>query len=324
MPAPVISVLLPIYNGEATLDATLGSVLAQTHRDFEVIAVNDGSVDGTADILARHAAADARVHVVTTPNRGLVAALNSAIGAARGRLGARMDADDICEPERFAKQVAHLEAHDDCVVVGSEVTLIDASGAPHRKQPALAGSYRMKDRCRDFTKFPPSPPTVPHPTAMIRMEALRQVGGYRRYFTNGAEDRDLWWRLMPLGEVHRLPERLLRYRVHPSNRSATLRTGAVADALVGDFSAVARHFSLDDADILESYRPDQFGQTVKQYAELVGARYPIELSPSTGSLRGSCRRCSIGRGRVRCEVQRAATCWPGHCSRRAGVLRGRH
>lgn len=276
MSVPVISVLLPIYNAQATLGAALESVLAQTFSDFEVIAVNDGSSDATAELLARYAAADARVRVISTPNRGLVSALNSAIEAAQGRLGARMDSDDICEPERFAKQVAHLDAHEDCVVVGSQVTLIDASGKPHRKQPALGHSYHMKDRCRGFTKFPPSPPTVPHPTAMIRMAMLRQAGGYRHYFDNGAEDRDLWWRLMPLGEIHRLPERLLRYRVHPDNRSATLRAGAVADALVSDFSAIARHFGLDDLSILEDYRADRFAQTAKRYAELVGRRYPIE------------------------------------------------
>lgn len=277
MPAPAISVLLPVYNGETTVDVALKSVLAQTYRDFEVVAVDDGSTDGTAQILARHADTDARVRVISTPNRGLVAALNTAIEASRGALGARMDADDICEPTRFVRQVAHLEAHADCVVVGSEVTLIDTAGAAHRRQPRVARSYRLKDRCRNFTKFPPSPPTVPHPSAMIRMDALRQVGGYREYFAKGAEDRDLWWRLMPQGEVHKLPGRLLRYRVHPSNRSATLRAGAVADALVSDFSAIARHFGLDDLAILKDYRADQFAPTAKRYAALIGDRYPVEV-----------------------------------------------
>ena len=276
MSDPAISVLLPIYNAQATLGAAIGSLLAQSYRDFEIVAVDDGSSDGTPDLLADYAAADGRVRVITTANRGLVAALNTAIEAARGGLGARMDADDICEPERFTRQVAHLGTHDECVVVGCQVTLIDEAGVPHRKQPSLGGSFRMKDRCGGFTKFPPSPPTVPHPTAMIRMEALRRAGGYRHFFANGAEDRDLWWRLMSLGEAHRIPERLLRYRVHAKNRSSTLRAGAVADALVSDFSAIARHFGLVDLTILEDYRADRFSLTADRYARLVGERYPVE------------------------------------------------
>ncbi len=275
MPSPAISVVLPIYNAAATLSATLESVLGQTYPDFEVLAIDDGSTDGTADILARYAKADSRILVTRTPNRGIVAALNGALDMARGDYIARMDADDVCLPQRFERQVAHLEAHPDCVVVGTLVTVVDADGVAQSKQPRLAAGHHLKDRCHNFRKFPPSPPTVAHPTAMMRSAALAHIGGYRSYFATGAEDRDLWWRLMPLGEMHCIPERLLAYRVHEGNRSTQLRTGAVADALVSDFSAVARHFGLSDRDILESYGPAKVPETVERYAHLVGDRFPI-------------------------------------------------
>ena len=106
---PTASVLLPCYNAAITLEETLETLTAQTLSDFEVIAVNDGSTDGTVDILNRWAKQDLRFHVISQPHAGVVAASNAGIAACRTPYIARMDADDRAHPQRLEKQVAFLD-----------------------------------------------------------------------------------------------------------------------------------------------------------------------------------------------------------------------
>src|ERR1041384_2352433 len=108
--APVVSVVLSVHNGERHLAAALRSVSAQSYRNFELIVIDDGSTDGTAEILEAFRAAEPRAIVVHQENRGLTASLNRGVALARGAFIARQDADDVSLPERFARQVARLEA----------------------------------------------------------------------------------------------------------------------------------------------------------------------------------------------------------------------
>jgi len=272
----LISVVLPVFNAERTISTALTSVLNQTYEEFEVIIVDDGSTDSSPELLAEHAKRDQRICLIRTANHGVAAALNTGIAAARGELIARMDADDICEPMRFEKQVAHLAQHKACVAVGCVVTPIDDKGSALSVRSRLPSGVKLKDRCRNFRHFPPSPPTIPHPTAMIRSEALKAIGGYRPCL-RGAEDRDLWWRLNQLGEIHRLPERLLRYRRHEASVTLTHRERTVADALLSDLSAIARHFELNDSELLMEHSTERVpSKTVHKYAHLIGERYPVE------------------------------------------------
>jgi glycosyltransferase involved in cell wall biosynthesis len=271
---PRVSVVLPVFNGAATLAQALDSVTGQTFGDFEVIAVDDGSRDATPEILQRHAGTDKRVVVISTPNRGLVSALNTALDAASGELVARMDADDICQPERFARQVEYLDRTPHAVAVGSQVLLIDAQGTPLSRQPPVGSGTVMRDRCRGFTHFPPAPPTLPHPSAMIRRESLEEVGRYRRCFAMGSEDRDLWWRLSEVGEIHRIPARLLQYRIHNANLTVTRRRDIAVAALIADLSAVARHFAIGDDALLAELTAATSVQILKRYAELLADSYP--------------------------------------------------
>ena len=130
MKAPAVSVIMPVFNGRRYLAKAIASVLAQTFADFELIVVDDGSTDRTPEILARFAENDARIRIVSRPNTGIVGALNDAIAVARGEFLARMDADDLCEPERFAKQVEYLRAHPDCVIHGTQILRIDPGDLP--------------------------------------------------------------------------------------------------------------------------------------------------------------------------------------------------
>ncbi len=271
----LISVVLPVFNAECTVSIALRSVLEQTYDRFEIVIVDDGSTDFSPKLLANQAAQDQRISIIRTPNRGVTAALNTGLAAAQGELIARMDADDVCEPLRFEKQVAHLAQNEACVAVGCGVTEIDDNGIPPSpKRRRLTSGVQLKDRCRGFRHFPPSPPTIPHPTAMIRSAALKTVGGYRPYFRS-AQDRDLWWRLSQLGEIHCIPDRLLLYRLHEAAVSRRHPERKVADALISDLSAIAGHFGLDDNELLEEYKSTRMpSATVQQYARLIGERYP--------------------------------------------------
>src|SRR5437870_2605656 len=109
--APMISVLLPVYNAQPYLQEALDSILAQSVADFELLALDDGSSDLSLRILREYERVDSRIRVISRENRGLVSTLNELISIARGRYLARMDADDICCPLRFRQQVDFLESN---------------------------------------------------------------------------------------------------------------------------------------------------------------------------------------------------------------------
>lgn len=210
---PTVSVLLPVHNGERWLDAALASVRRQTYADFELLVLDDGSSDGSRAIAERHAAADARVRVVSRANRGLVATLNELLAQARGELVARMDADDIALADRFARQVAFLREHTEVVCVGGDVRLIDEEDRFLRTQHMLEHDADIqREALRGHT-------TICHPCAMIRTDALRAVGGWRsdHYPT---EDLDLWLRLGEVGRLANLRGAVLEYRLHAGSISA--------------------------------------------------------------------------------------------------------
>ena len=169
--------------------------------------MDDGSSDGSRRILERFAGEDERVRVFSRENRGLVPTLNEAAAAARGEYLARMDADDLCEPQRFERQVAHLDAHPGCVAVGSRVLLIDAEGAPIC---AFAEATAHEDI--DAAHLAGQGGAICHPAVMLRAEALKRAGGYDAEMRH-AEDIDLFLRLAEVGSLANLPETLLRYRM---------------------------------------------------------------------------------------------------------------
>jgi hypothetical protein len=208
---PRISVVLPVHNAEAFLAAAVTSVLTQTFRDFELIAIDDGSADASVEILHRLAQQDDRMIVVRQANAGIVAALNRGLALARGEFVARMDADDVACPERFARQMAFLDAHPDIAVVGSAITLIDAQGRTLR-------DVQYPESPVAVAAFLATGSPLAHPAAMMRRAAVLAVGAYRRVFEY-AEDYDLWLRMAERHSLANLPDRLLLYRQHGAKLS---------------------------------------------------------------------------------------------------------
>ncbi|MFQ5591065.1 MAG: glycosyltransferase family 2 protein [Phycisphaerae bacterium] len=206
MHTPVISVHMPVYNAERYLAEAVESILAQTFPDFEFIIIDDGSTDGSPEILRRYADEDQRIRLVSRSNAGVAEARNEALRLARGEYFAVMDADDISLPQRFAEQVAYLRNSSDCIAVGSRVLLIDPDGIPIREWPYSASHEEI-----DGAHMEGKAGAVIHPSAMIRREPMLEAGGY---WLRSAEDYDLFLRLAERGRLANLPQLLLKYRQH--------------------------------------------------------------------------------------------------------------
>jgi glycosyltransferase involved in cell wall biosynthesis len=202
---------MPIYNGQRYLAPAIDSVLDQTFTDFELIAIDDGSRDRSLEILNQYAGKDRRVRVVSRANTGIVGALNDGIAAARAPLIARMDADDVCLPQRFEKQFAYLSEHPECVLLGTQVLLVDDEGAPIRVKSETKFNHEQIDHAHLNRSWP-----MVHPTVMMRVAALQAAGGYREGY-KWLEDLDLFLRMAEVGRLANLPEVLLHYRMHLSS-----------------------------------------------------------------------------------------------------------
>lgn len=215
--APLISVAMPVYNGEKYLAKAIESILAQSFKNFELVIIDDGSKDNSSQVVRDYQKHDARIHLTVRENKGLPATLNEIIASARGKYIARMDQDDLSFPDRFEKQVAFMEAHPEIGLVSSNAEIVNADG-----------THLM------YTSFPNSPALILwsmcffdpilHPTVFMRRSLVLRAGGYRNLLPTGEkgffpEDYDLWTRMLRIENVqfYNLPEPLVKLRKHESN-----------------------------------------------------------------------------------------------------------
>lgn len=212
---PRVSVLLPVYNDARYLRASIDSILAQTFSDFELIVVDDGSVDETPHIISKYL--DRRVRVIRNEcNLGLAPSLNRAIAASRGEYLGRQDADDISLPQRFARQVRFLDSHPLVGVVGSRAVAIDEEGGRLHLMETSCSDIEIKWDLLFFCPFV-------HSSVMIRRSVLKQIGSYTEdpeIFRAFVEDYDLWSRINQVALSANLPEPLLQYRYRRASASA--------------------------------------------------------------------------------------------------------
>jgi len=211
---PAISVIMSAYNNQRYLHLAIDSIVAQCFGDFEFIIIDDGSNDSTLAILRDYESRDSRFKIISRPNKGLTISLNEALSHARAPLIARMDGDDVAMSDRFEKQVAYMNAHPECVLLGSRVDLIDPFGG----HIALGDYMRHSHAQIDAQLMSGSGGSVVHPVVMMRADALKKVGGYQEKYNN-SEDLDLFLRLAEVGQVHNLMDVLLQYRRHPDSVS---------------------------------------------------------------------------------------------------------
>jgi hypothetical protein len=218
-PAPTISVILPVHNGEAFLADALESVFAQTFSDFELIVVDDYSTDRTPEMLA--AIGDPRLRIIRSEEqRGIAGSLNHSLELCRGRYIARMDADDISMRKRFARQVAFLEAHPKVGACGTWVRMFSDSW--HRDRRLEANPERMHCSLLMFN-------VLSDPSVMMRRELFLRHGlTYDETFQN-SQDYELWTRASLLFTLGNVREVLLLYRVHPEQVGRQQRSVRLAE-----------------------------------------------------------------------------------------------
>lgn len=219
MHLPRLSVLMPCRDAAGHLPDAIASIEAQTFRDFEVIAVDDGSSDDTVAVLGAWSGRDGRVSVVRQPRRGIVPALAAAHARARGTLIGRMDADDIAHPDRFARQLALLDDQPDIVACGTGVRYFPEAvvrDGARRYAAWLNGCTEPADLARDiFVECP-----IAHPTLIVRRDTFDAAGGYRDM--GWPEDYDLVLRLWRTGgRLANVPAVLLAWREGAGRLSRT-------------------------------------------------------------------------------------------------------
>ncbi len=205
---PAVSVLMAVHNGEPFLREALASVAAQTFTDYEFIIVEDGSTDGSSQILAEAAAFDQRIRLIRNEtNIGLTRSLNVGLRQARGAYIARMDADDVSRPERLARQHAFMEQSPEHVAVGCGWTVIDDRGRRGRTVSESLDEWQMR-LIGGFN------PPAPHPTYFFRrQDSDGALILYDESFSTG-QDFDLWSRLAERSRTAVLANVLLDYRRH--------------------------------------------------------------------------------------------------------------
>lgn len=218
-PQARVSVVLPAHNEEQHLEQAIESILRQSDTNFEMIVVDDGSTDGSPEILARLARGDSRIRAFRQPHGGIVGALNRGLAEASGALIARMDADDVADPERLRLQAEFLDRHPDVGLVASRVEYL----GDRRRNRGLALFVDWTNSLvepADIWRYRFVETPFIHPSVMFRRELVERFGGYG----DGSypEDYELWLRWLERGvKMAKLPETLLYWRERPERLTRT-------------------------------------------------------------------------------------------------------
>ena len=221
-PAPTVSVVMAAYNGAPWIGETLASVFAQTMPDFEIVVVDDCSRDETLAVL--DAIPDPRLRVIRSPtNGGPAVARTLAMANARGRYIAGLDQDDLCDPTRFARQIAFLDCHPGMALVTSTIRTFGDGTERADSYPDLIDPEAI-----DWTMLLLNP--LAWSTAMMRGEAARALIPFERDEYRFAEDFDLYHRIRARGRIGRMAAPLVQYRLHPGGASATYEEGMIRSA----------------------------------------------------------------------------------------------
>ena len=206
--APLITVLMPVYNCAGYLREAMDSVLQQTCGDFEFLIINDGSTDESESIIQSYT--DVRIKLVNQKNGGVSSALNNGLALSKGKYIARFDADDICYPSRLAEQLAFMESHPDYVMVGSDADYVSEEGA-------FIFSYENTGHTHEeiSAKIYQRNPLI-HSAVFFIKSVIMQAGCYD-LGAHTFEDHLLWVKVIKMGKVCNLKKPLIKVRLNPAS-----------------------------------------------------------------------------------------------------------
>ncbi|HEY1851598.1 MAG TPA: glycosyltransferase [Candidatus Binataceae bacterium] len=201
-----VTAIVPVYNGAATIAEAIDSALAQSYRDLEVIVVNDGSTDATAEVLRRY---DGRIRVIDRKNGGIAAARNTGVAATQSEYLAFLDCDDIWAPAMVERTVAALDDNRDCVLAYTNCAVIDSDGHDLRSALVGAGVDHAPTLDEMLSRLWPIMPSA----VIMRRSTFDACGGFSEEFRSyGFEDVIFWLRVREQGAFHYLSECLVKWR----------------------------------------------------------------------------------------------------------------
>ena len=296
---PVVSVVMSVHNDVHRIERAIRCILGQTFGDFELIAIDDGSTDGSAGILDRLAAEDSRMRVIHQENTGLTRALIRGCEDARGIYIARQDSDDLSLPERFQLQVEMLDRDASLAFVSSWTEVIGPGDEVLLTNTRPVSSEEAMHMLLEQRSGPE------HGSVMFRRDAYKCAGGYRELFYY-AQDNDLWLRLAAFGRIAYVPRVLYQYRVSVESISGSLHADKVPYAnLISDLHE-ARQRGEDEESIIAKAILSRPGSTRRSQSSADATLYFI----------GRClfgRRDPRARGYLRGCLRRNPLNWRAWC-----------
>lgn len=202
---PAVSVVMPVYNTEQYLQESIGSILNQTFSDFELLVVNDGSTDGSRELIESLQKNNKRIRLINQNNQGIVAALNNGIRFSYGKYIARMDSDDISLESRLMEQVSFMDNNADVGVCGSWCKYFGIVNGP------ICKVQESDSRIKASLLFNTS---MVHPSIIMRRDVIEKHDLLYRNGYEHAEDYDLWRRFAQFSKLANIPKSLLYWRTH--------------------------------------------------------------------------------------------------------------
>ena len=238
MTSPPLSVVMPVHNGMPFVGESLASIAAQSFGNFELVVGDDGSNDGTSEVLSDWERRDTRIRIVRRGRKsGLAASANWVVSMARAPIVAIAHADDVYHPDRLGRQFALLDAHPDVAAIGTLALGIDAGG--RRVHPPSYWGLVTRSPFAPFT----------HSSIMMRRANFDLAGGYRAE-TDYWEDLDLYWRLIRTGRILVVPDALASYRYSAVSDRSRVVAAEVENALEIMYGAAALHWEGRNVDAL--------------------------------------------------------------------------
>ena len=206
--AAKVTVLMPAYNAGKFIAEAIESVLQQTFTDFELVIIDDGSTDNTAEIIQSFS--DRRIHLIHQSHNGIAAALNKGLGIVESEYIARFDADDICFPDRLMQQVSFLDENQDYIITGSDAEYISEDGEHLFYFRCIGHTHdEIIEKINSYCPFI-------HSAVMYRKNAVIKASGYSIHAHN-FEDYLLWTQILKFGKFANLPQELIRVRFNPAS-----------------------------------------------------------------------------------------------------------
>ncbi len=284
MTAPEVTVLMPVYNGSAYLAAAIRSILDQRFEDFEFLIIDDGSTEAVGDIVRSFH--DERITFIRQENQGLTRTLNRGLRIARGRLIARMDADDLCAPARLDEQVAAFCDNQRLDLVGSFFTVVDDSDCIVESKGLIVDDVYRLWRLAFHN-------TYAHGSMMYRREAVIRAGMYDERLRY-AQDYDLWWRMSRPENSRMIPAALYSHRIRSDGAQSSIR--AYDEQLAATSAIGARNL----ADCNAALGEGDLAAVRALYWRFEVPRFrPASTSAVLATVRGFCRRFGVDGGEQR-------------------------